>query len=80
MKKEYIAKLEHISYKDDPKIYDLEVEVNKAIEKVIQHRVDKYKEDFWKEALPTTLFVILDHWDTEAVKAAIETYTNIRRR
>lgn len=79
MSKEYIAKLEHISRKDDPKIYDLEDKINKVIEEIIKHRVEKYKEDFWKEALPTTLFVILDHWDTEAVKAAIKTYMAIRR-
>lgn len=74
---EYTAKLERITYNDNPKLYDLEDRVHQAFKEVLNHRVAKYNEDYWHIALPTELFSFLDGWDKKAVKEAIRLYQEV---
>jgi len=73
VKKGYQIKNLIIRRSEDSKIYDLEYEIFSAVEKVLKHRENRYDEDYWKEALPATLFTILDNYDKNAVMCAIKT-------
>ena len=62
------------------KLYDLEDRVYDAIKAVIEYRVKQYKENYWKEALPATLFSILEGYDKDAVKVAVNAVTEALNR
>jgi molybdate-binding protein len=70
----YLAKIEHRCYENNKKLYALEKEINNALEEVLKFRETEYKEDYWKEALPTTLFVLLNGYDRQAGLEAVKTY------
>lgn len=61
-----------ITHSQNPILYALEDRLYEAIDKILKHRESHYEEDYWKEALPATLFAILDHYDRNAVKVAVK--------
>lgn len=75
-KKIYKIKPEFISATQDPELYDLERKITAAIHKVREYREKKYNEHPWQEALPQTFAMILDGWDKNAIKIAVEFWLN----
>ena len=72
--KVYTARPEFISKYEMPELYEAEEKVTSAFKKVLEIRVEKLKEDYWKEALPQTLRTLLEGWDKKASTVAAKSF------
>ena len=62
-----------ISREDNPEIYKLENTACSAFSKILNHRVKKYNEDRYRQALPSELLTFLESYDSQAsLTACIE--------
>ena len=70
-------KFNFISHEQDPKLYNLEERVSKAIGAVARHRHEKYGEDYWKQAMVEVLYNILDDHGFDQNLPAVEHWLTV---
>ena len=61
-------------------LYELESQLEKNIEKVVEWRVKHLKEKEWEQAVPQTLLTILEGWDRNASRVACRCFLEIPAR
>jgi hypothetical protein len=55
----------------DPVLYKLEDATIKSLHAIAEHRVDRYKEDYWKQAIPEAISSVLNNFSLDVVFPAI---------